>query len=598
MARQACSVPLALCMMMVLAVGVCAASPRVLLVTGQSNHDWQTTAPLIQGALESSAGCVVDVALDPAVLTAQALQPYDVIVMHWTNYPAPERVWGDTAEEALLWFAESGRGIVFVHAAAACFPGWEPYEALKSAAWADGMTGHGAIHRFPVRFVQPVHPLVSGMEPFATTDELWHGVDIEPGAQVVAEAFSSPESGGTGRWEPVALVTEYGAGRAFTLLLGHDAAAMGAPGFQRLLARGVQWAASGVVADIGLSTPDEALAALRSFDYGDNRYPVLRLSALVQGSSDPRGLVEAMFRFLDTSAPRAAKVEVFEQLSLIATSEDLPAIERWLDDPDLGHAATAAAERIRLPGWRVSEGPASRLRPRDYLARLLSGDSATALAAARQLGMVPQPARSRALLELGRLPEAVRLRALASLIEHRLDAPLEPLHDLLRSPHPTAARAAQDLLRRLGDESYMTRSADIPEGLTNLALLATASSPDALEKDGDADGDAAAIDGDLDTYWDEADGAEEYRLVLTFDEAQVVSGLRITGWSHENYAPRDFEVLCDGEVVAQVSMAQYQSNRFALRFEPVQCITLELRITAYYGQSPAIRELEVFHVAE
>ena len=45
-------------------------------------------------------------------------------------------------------------------------------------------------------------------------------------------------------------------------------------------------------------------------------------------------------------------------------------------------------------------------------------------------------------------------------------------------------------------------------------------------------------------------------------------------------------------------MAQYQSNRFALRFEPAQCITLELRITAYYGQSPAIRELEVFRVAE
>ncbi len=598
MARHVRSVPLTFCMLVVLTVGVHAAGPRVLLVTGQSNHDWETTAPLIQGVLESSAGCVVDVALDPAVLTAEALQPYDVIVMHWTNYPAPERVWGNTAEEALLGFAESGRGIVFVHAAAACFPGWEPYEALKSVAWADGMTGHGAIHRFPGRFVEPVHPIASGLEPFATTDELWHAVDIEPGAQAVAEAFSSSESGGSGRWEPVALVAEYGAGRAFTLLLGHDAAAMGSPGFQRLLARGVQWAARGVVADPTLPAPDEALAALRSYQSGDNRYPVLRLSALVQGTSDPRGLIGAMLRFLDTSAPRAAKVEVLEQISLIATSEDLPAIERWLDDPGLGHAAKAAADRIRLPGWRVSEAPASRLRPRGYLARLLSSNSATALAAAGQLGMVPQPARSRALIELGRLPEAVRLRALASLVEHGLAAPLEPLHDLLRSPHATAARAAQDLLRRLGDESYMTRSADIPEGLTNLALLATASSPDGLERDGEAGGDAAAIDGDLDTFWDEADGAEEYRLVLTFDEAEVVSGLRITGWNHENHAPRDFEVLCDGEVVAQISMAQYQSNRFSVRFEPVECGALELRITAYYGQSPAVRELEVFHVVE
>ena len=45
-------------------------------------------------------------------------------------------------------------------------------------------------------------------------------------------------------------------------------------------------------------------------------------------------------------------------------------------------------------------------------------------------------------------------------------------------------------------------------------------------------------------------------------------------------------------------MAQYQSNRFSVRFEPVECGALELRITAYYGQSPAVRELEVFHVVE
>ena len=48
-----------------------------------------------------------------------------MIVMHWTTL-RPRSVYGDTAEKALLGFAESGRGIVFVHAAAACFPNWEP----------------------------------------------------------------------------------------------------------------------------------------------------------------------------------------------------------------------------------------------------------------------------------------------------------------------------------------------------------------------------------------------------------------------------------------------------------------------------------------
>lgn len=598
MVRRLHPIGLALLVALGSAWGADAVPLSALIVTGQSNHDWQETTPLIQGVLESLAGFEVDVVVDPSALTPAVLEPYDVLVMHWTNYPEAERVWGKEVEEAVLGFAESGGGVVFVHAAAACFPGWEPYETLKSAAWAEGATGHGAIHRFPVRFVDPSHPIARGLAPFEITDELWHAVDIEPGARVVAEAYSSLESGGTGKWEPVALVASYGAGRSFTLLLGHDAAAMGAPGFQRLLVRGAEWAGTGRVAEPSLPTPDEALAGLRGFVYGDNRIPVLRLSALVQATEEPRSLVAAMLRFLDTDAPRAAKEEVLEQLSLIGASEDLPALDRWVGDPELGHAALSAIERIRRPGRTVSPSSTSRPRPRGYLADLMSPDAAVALSAAGQLGAVPEPARRHAVEALPGLSEAVQLRAISSLIEHGRQAPLGVLHALLRSPNEVAVRAAMDLLRRAGDDSYATSSADIPPGAVNLAPLAEASSPDGLEGDGAAGGDGAAIDGDLETYWDEVDGAREYRLVLTFDEPQTLSALRITGWGHENYAPRDFQVLCDGQVVAEVFMARYVDNRFAVRFEPVECSVLELRITGAYGASPAVRELEVFHVTD
>jgi hypothetical protein len=537
----------------------------VLIITGESNHDWQATTPILSGVLESLGGHQVDINTDPASLTAEALAPYDALVVHWTNFPSAERTWADAAEAAVLGFVEAGGGIVFVHAAAACFPGWEEYERLKLAAWEDGVTGHGAVHRFPVRVVEG--PFAEGLGEFETTDELWHEVDIEPEARVIAEAYSSEASGGTGDWEPIALAAEYGGGRAFTLLLGHDTAAMGSPGFQKLLARGVRWAATGEA----LSPPpplDQALEDLSGYDYGSNRHPVLTFRQIVHSTGDADALVEPLLAFLKTDAPRAAKEEVLRALGLVGAEEDLASIGAWARDPDLRHAALAAIERIEWRGYERAGRPAVNPSPEQLRDDFASGDPARVLAAAG------------AMLEAGDTP------------------PLGPIHALLESDSEVVVRSALDLLRRTGDESFLRPSAALPQGLENLALAATASSPDGLEKDGQASGDAAANDGDPETYWDEADGADEYRLVLTWDEPITASALRITAWAHHDYAPRDFEVVCDGQTLERVLMAQYDDGRFALTFEPTECESLELRITGYYGQSPAIRELEVFDVGE
>jgi type 1 glutamine amidotransferase len=44
---------------------------------------------------------------------------------------------------------------------------------------------------------------------------------------------------GTGKDEPIAFTTRFGQGRCFNLLLGHDAIAMDAAGFQELLCCGM-----------------------------------------------------------------------------------------------------------------------------------------------------------------------------------------------------------------------------------------------------------------------------------------------------------------------------------------------------------------------
>jgi hypothetical protein len=59
--------------------------------------------------------------------------------------------------------------------------------------------------------------------------------------------------GGTGEREPLVWTNAYGKGRVFFTTLGHDALAFDQPGMRVLIARGVEWAATGGVA-VGLAS--------------------------------------------------------------------------------------------------------------------------------------------------------------------------------------------------------------------------------------------------------------------------------------------------------------------------------------------------------
>jgi len=130
----------------------------------------------------------------------------------------------------------------------------------------------------------------------------------------------------------------------------------------------------------------------------------------------------------------------------------------------------------------------------------------------------------------------------------------------------------------------------------NLALGATATSPDGLDKDGASHGDQAAIDGNLNTYWDEANSKKLYVLKVTFKEPTEVSALSMVAWQHHSYAAKDFDIVCDEETVKTVQGAVYDNNELIVAFPATRCTSLELRITGYYPQSPAIRELGLYHV--
>ncbi len=168
----------------------------------------------------------------------------------------------------------------------------------------------------------------------------------------------------------------------------------------------------------------------------------------------------------------------------------------------------------------------------------------------------------------------------------------------VRKTNPEAAGAAiQKILvvcRSPTARQIAESSSFVPGDMKNIASQGTALSPDGLEKDGASSGDQAAIDGDPNTYWDEEDGKALYRLAVAFPQPKKVAALSIMGYEHHRFAPKDFEILCDGVLVKKVENAQYDSNFLVIRLEPVTLSSLELKITGYYGGSPAIRELGIY----
>jgi len=229
---------------------------QALIVSGANNHDWEWTSPEIGRLLTETGRFAVEITNDPEAALVKAPERHergelDVIVL---DYNGPR--WGEAAEAGFLRAVENGCGVTVVHAANNAFRGWTEYEKLVGLLWRKG-TGHGRYHVFDIHVVDPHHPVTAGMEDIRQhPDELYHRLVLGEGAEfrVLMSAYSDPETGGTGRHEPMATVATYGKGRVFHTPLGHSwrgvpqsRASWFDPQLRRLVARGTEWAATGVV---------------------------------------------------------------------------------------------------------------------------------------------------------------------------------------------------------------------------------------------------------------------------------------------------------------------------------------------------------------
>lgn len=210
---------------------------RVLILSGQNNHDWQKTTPRLRQILEHSGRFVVEVTNQPQDLTPTAVSGFDVLLSDWNTFGSPSVTnWSRIARLALLDFVRRGGGFALVHAGGSSFYDWPEYQQIAGAWWQMDQTSHGPPHEFLVE-PTPGHPITRGVRPFKTKDELWVKPGVHPEANVIARAEG----------QPIAITTSLGKGRGFALLLGHSHTFMDTRGFQQLLVNGVAWSAGKTV---------------------------------------------------------------------------------------------------------------------------------------------------------------------------------------------------------------------------------------------------------------------------------------------------------------------------------------------------------------
>ena len=153
-----------------------------------------------------------------------------------------------------------GTGLVIYHHASSAFVAGSEFDKEFERVIAGGWRkqgNHGKRHVFSVAVRKADHPITKGLPPefVHANDELYQNSVMPADSVVLVTAYSDKalDPKNTGKHEAVVWVASYGKGRVCENVLGHDVAAMKSPGFQTLIVRCAEWAATG---DAKSAVPD------------------------------------------------------------------------------------------------------------------------------------------------------------------------------------------------------------------------------------------------------------------------------------------------------------------------------------------------------
>jgi type 1 glutamine amidotransferase len=173
---------------------------------------------------------------DPARI-APALPGLAVLALA-NNQPIPD----PAARKAIFEFADSGGGLLLVHAAT--WYNWKDWPEYNRDLVGGGSRGHDRLQEFEVAVVEEGHPLMAGVpRTFRIRDELYRFERDPAGPPIrVLARGKSPESG---REYPVVWTVERPRGRIVCVTLGHDGGAHEHEAYRTILRNAVSWLREG-----------------------------------------------------------------------------------------------------------------------------------------------------------------------------------------------------------------------------------------------------------------------------------------------------------------------------------------------------------------
>ncbi|MEO5714425.1 MAG: ThuA domain-containing protein [Luteolibacter sp.] len=204
---------------------------RVLLAGSGSSHDFPRFF-LGTDAQTLTATGGMDVAATPNLEEVLTLLPQADVLVFSGNHDQ----WGKPEFQKLLnEFADSGKGLVFVHAATWTHPTWENYNR-RFIAGATSSHGKG---EFTVTVKNAAHPIMKGVPAtFHITDESYRHEFLEQAkVQVLAENTHE------GKTHASIWLTEDPKTKIVNITLGHDDAAHDNAAYKTILINSVNWVA-------------------------------------------------------------------------------------------------------------------------------------------------------------------------------------------------------------------------------------------------------------------------------------------------------------------------------------------------------------------
>ncbi|HZS03250.1 MAG TPA: ThuA domain-containing protein [Blastocatellia bacterium] len=255
----------------------------VLIVDGINNHDWEAGTRAVSSILAATGRFNVEVSTTPPREAPKEawdkwrpqFSRYDAVLVNFNGGHKDDGIrWPAEVEQSLERYVASGGGLIILHAANNAFLHWAAWNEMIGLGWRDrsfgpglvvddngkavtipqggGLNpGHGPRHDFQLCLARRDHPITRGLPEcwLHPSEQLTHG---QHGPAVGLTILTYAWSKDSKQNEPLDWVRAYGRGRIYTTMLGHTWKNEPNPnyedvGFQTLLARGTEWAASGRV---------------------------------------------------------------------------------------------------------------------------------------------------------------------------------------------------------------------------------------------------------------------------------------------------------------------------------------------------------------